>query len=455
MDIIAVIEPWTTHLLILSLSFSALLILCLPIRYTPPKDGKSRVAILVLGDIGRSPRMQYHALSIARKGGLVEIIGYDETPARPELLENPSIKIRGLKAPPKYLDTSTAIKFLFFAPFKAVYQLFQLLNMLLYEIPPTTNYLLLQNPPAIPTLMVAMIASMLRGQKVVIDWHNFGYSMLKTKLKEHPIVYAAKLYEMIFCRFAHANFTVTSSMQTYLRDSWRIGSPIHILYDRPPSHFQPLSSDARAEFLRSHPDTAPMAEKLISGKMKLIVSSTSWSADEDFGIFLDALLEYDRRASAENFLRPSSVPDVLVVITGKGPQKEMYLQRIQDMEFQAVTIKTVWLEAVDYPKMIACADVGVSLHTSTSGLDLPMKVVDLFGVGVPVVALKFQAIGELVKEGVNGTTFTKPEELSAALVKLFDPRWKELEKLKAGAMKEMESRWDENWDKVAAKVFGL
>lgn len=79
MDIIAVIEPWTTHLLILSLSFSALLILCLPIRYTPPKDGKSRVAVLVLGDIGRSPRMQYHALSIARKGGLVELIGYDGT----------------------------------------------------------------------------------------------------------------------------------------------------------------------------------------------------------------------------------------------------------------------------------------------------------------------------------------------------------------------------------------
>jgi beta-1,4-mannosyltransferase len=66
--------------------------------------------------------------------------------------------------------------------------------MLLYEIPPTTNYLLLQNPPAIPTLVVAMIVSVLRGQKVVIDWHNFGYSMLKTKLKEHPIVYAAKLY---------------------------------------------------------------------------------------------------------------------------------------------------------------------------------------------------------------------------------------------------------------------
>lgn len=34
------------------------------------------VQIVVLGDIGRSPRMQYHALSIAKHGGRVDIIGY-------------------------------------------------------------------------------------------------------------------------------------------------------------------------------------------------------------------------------------------------------------------------------------------------------------------------------------------------------------------------------------------
>ncbi len=34
------------------------------------------VQVVVLGDIGRSPRMQYHALSIARHGGRVEVIGY-------------------------------------------------------------------------------------------------------------------------------------------------------------------------------------------------------------------------------------------------------------------------------------------------------------------------------------------------------------------------------------------
>lgn len=35
-----------------------------------------RIQVVVLGDIGRSPRMQYHALSIAKHGGTVDLIGY-------------------------------------------------------------------------------------------------------------------------------------------------------------------------------------------------------------------------------------------------------------------------------------------------------------------------------------------------------------------------------------------
>lgn len=96
------------------------------------------------------------------------------------------------------------------------------------------------------------------------------------------------------------------------------------------------------------------------------------------------------------------------------------------------------------------------MHTSSSGMDLPMKVVDLFGVGVPVAAVRFACVGELVKEGENGVTFETDEELAGTLVRLFDPRkTKELETLKAGAMRETMSRWDDNWDKIAAPVFGL
>lgn len=59
------------------------LILVLPSQYDPrssseqePSKPKTTVQILVLGDIGRSPRMQYHAMSIAKRGGRVDVIGY-------------------------------------------------------------------------------------------------------------------------------------------------------------------------------------------------------------------------------------------------------------------------------------------------------------------------------------------------------------------------------------------
>lgn len=34
------------------------------------------VQVVVLGDVGRSPRMQYHAVSLASKGARVDVVGF-------------------------------------------------------------------------------------------------------------------------------------------------------------------------------------------------------------------------------------------------------------------------------------------------------------------------------------------------------------------------------------------
>lgn len=49
----------------------------IPTRYRPAeKPEDEHIQILVVGDIGRSPRMQYHGLSVAKHGRFVDLVGY-------------------------------------------------------------------------------------------------------------------------------------------------------------------------------------------------------------------------------------------------------------------------------------------------------------------------------------------------------------------------------------------
>jgi beta-1,4-mannosyltransferase len=117
----------------------------------------------------------------------------------------------------------------------------------------------------------------------------------------------------------------------------------------------------------------------------LVVSSTSWTPDEDFSVLLSALDSYASHPDR---------PALLVLISGKGPLKESFIAAVSSREssgaWRNVVVRTTWLRMEDYPVFLGSADLGVSLHSSSSGLDLPMKVVDLFGCRVPVLARGFQ-----------------------------------------------------------------
>lgn len=255
--------------------------------------------------------------------------------------------------------------------------------------------------------------------RFVIDFHNYTYSILS--LTNHPdniLVKLAKFIETRISRLSYANFCVTNAMKQDLEKRFNVKATV--LYDRPPSQFKPISLREKHELflklgesyaeLKEDGKTTPFTEyddkdivRLKAKRPALLVSSTSWTPDEDFGILLAALesifvyfifktfmqfcflLEYEQKASIF-----TGYPDLICVITGKGPMKSEYDRTIKKKEFQKVKIIMPWLEIDDYPIMLGAADLGVCLHYSSSGLDLPMKVVDMFGCGLPVCAIDFQ-----------------------------------------------------------------
>ncbi|KAL1872807.1 hypothetical protein VTK73DRAFT_1278 [Phialemonium thermophilum] len=429
---------------------------------TPKESGRSKdsnavVQVLVLGDIGRSPRMTYHALSIARLAGRVDLVGYLDTPPHPDILRNPNIQIHALPPPPV---RPRHIPFLLFGPWKAVNQLYHLSWVLNYRLQPA-QWLLVQNPPSIPTLFVASVTCYLRKTRLMIDWHNYGWTILAgNRGSRHPLVSLARAYECFFGRFGHVNLTVTEAMGRELRRApYRVESPILTLHDRPADIFRPVNSRSErlAILARIFPGH-PLVPLILDGSARLIVSSTSWTPDEDFSLLLDALVRY---ASDGSVGKGEKQPPVLVVITGKGPQKDMYMEQIEVLRksgaLQDITVETSFLSFPDYAGLLASADLGICLHKSSSGVDLPMKIVDMFGAGLPVAAYSgYESFAELVKEGENGRGFETAAELAEILAHLLSERGRrELETLKAGAVNEGSRRWDSEWDAIVAPILGL
>lgn len=441
-----------------------LLLLSLFVLLFRLKDGKRNVCIIVLGDIGRSPRMQYHAKSFSEVNLNVNIVGFRGSSPLTELLEKKNIKFSYISNPP---NKPKMIPGSLFYLFKAVYQWIQLFLFLLFVVD-KPHYFFLQNPPAIPTLSVVWIVSLLKGSEVVIDWHNYAYTILAMNLKreDHILVRFSKWYEGFFGSLADANICVTKAMKNHLLVKW--GVKASVLYDRPPERFKQTSIEEKHElFLKLYHEgytcfsedkgestifTSSDNEKVVAKRDSpaLIISSTSWTEDEDFSILLNALESYDERKKESELL-----PDLMCIITGKGPQKEYYKSVIKEKEFKYVQIVTPWLSTDDYPKIIGSGDLGVCLHTSSSGLDLPMKVVDMFGCGLPVCAVNFSCLHELVKHNKNGLVFKTSGELCSQMMELltaFPNGCDKLISFRANLSSFQEQRWHKNWLEVMSSV---
>ena len=93
----------------------------------------------------------------------------------------------------------------------------------------------------------------------------------------------------------------------------------------------------------------------------LLLSSTSWTPDEDFDILLSALSMYELRADQRSKLESKDkeaeqemLPKILVIVTGKGPLKDRYMDKVAKLQkdWKWVRCISLWLEPDDYPVLL-------------------------------------------------------------------------------------------------------
>lgn len=195
---------------------------------TNAQNLKRNVCVIVLGDIGRSPRMQYHVNSLLKHEFNVDLIGYGDTKPIAELTQNSRCNIQQLVQFPE-LNLPNLLKYLF----KSIWQMLSLFIALFNIRRP--DVILCQNPPGIPTLFVCYVYCLLfKRCKFIIDWHNYTYTILSladtctaddTTNALNPqrrVVKMAKWVESHFGRKSAYNFCVTKAMQEDLKENWDI-----------------------------------------------------------------------------------------------------------------------------------------------------------------------------------------------------------------------------------------
>ena len=73
-------------------------------------SGNKRACVVVLGDVGRSPRMQYHAMSLRKEGYKVDIVGYAGSAPRSELVFDSNVAIHYMKQPPQFQSGTLLVR---------------------------------------------------------------------------------------------------------------------------------------------------------------------------------------------------------------------------------------------------------------------------------------------------------------------------------------------------------
>ncbi|OWB82714.1 hypothetical protein B5S33_g1342 [[Candida] boidinii] len=423
------------------------------------------IIIIVLGDLGHSPRMLNHVSSFLKLGYRVKLCGYLESDIEFNLFNGEdedgnkyrsNLSISEIKV----IKNDFKLPYIIFGILKILIQIFELIKLLVGLITEETRYILIQNPPSIPLLFIICLLKYIKYPflNLIIDWHNLNFTILNLRFKneDHIVIRFLKNYEKYLSfKFSDLNLTVSSKLKEFLINEFKINEDkIVLVYDKPIKQiFKTLTigdeDSERLCIINSHQEI--FVNGFDIGKDKILITSTSFTEDEDFDLLIKSLINLEQYLQDSNY-----TGRIYMVITGKGPKRDYYMNLIkQETSFKKIIVKNVWLKIEEYPKLLKISDLGISLHYSSSGLDLPMKIVDLFGCGIPVISMNFPSISELVEDNVNGLILKDNHsdiELFEKIKSLIiDSDTKLYDKLKTNCLIASEKNWDDEWTSKLSK----
>lgn len=395
--------------------------------------------------------MQYHARALAASGIRVDLVGFTGTPLPRAIVDDARITVHRFAPSTARLGRQSGIGFAIVAVYDTLRVAFRLWRELRRLERP--SLVIAQNPPAFPTLAVSWFSLKRRGVRFVTDWHNLGYTVLRLRLGGwNPAVRLARWYERRDARRVDANLCVSRGLARFLETRFGVKEAF-VLYDRPAAIFTPLDRADRERFRQAL--FGRLGVRL--GVTGLIVCPTSWTEDEDFDLIVDGVMWLEERIRGWEAAQPGRrFTDLVVLVTGDGARRRTFERRFAGLPSRRVQLRTRWLEPDEYPNVVGSADLGLCVHRSSSGLDIPMKIADLFGAGVPVCALDYGAsLAERVRHGENGLLFSNASQLSSVLFDLFESFPSDrsmLERLRRGARKTSRLTWEEGWAREARAV---
>lgn len=267
--------------------------------------------------------------------------------------------------------------------------------------------ILAQTPPLFPALPILLVYARMTGARLVVDWHNSTAAMAAQRLGSGFVATWIERVERRIARRTRHHLAVSATMAAWLRVD------AAVLRDVAPARFHVPS--------RRSLEAAP-----------LVAAPSSFSIDDAFDILAEALRICDSRLHSSERLA--------IALTGYGERREDVLESLERLQLQHITVSSPWLDEADYIALLASADAGLSLHHSSSGLDIPIKIAEMLACGARVLAFDYG--GALREVGAPLTGFRSAEELAHALLSLVrDARG-------SGDVAPRGSTWNEEWAPV-------